>query len=560
MISSVSEKLVRALFYSFPVFLFSFPVFLSFPSTMPSLSSAVSALETAWLARRSRLAPIVPSLIVPYDGFHYHPHQEEGVRWMIAREAEGALYLRGGILADEMGLGKTWETMGLLVNRPVPNTLILVPPILLAQWSKVLEKSRMSYSVLCPGAKWKRNYGIREGVHVYLATYDRMVRNLNSLEGKPVDRILADEGHALRNQGTRRFQALRRLEAPRRWILSGTPVQNKLDDFKALCAWLSLARQPEISWAEYAKDLILRRVVADVQETVADFPENKPNHHIVPVTMPEGGDEKLVFDTLVRRFQSALDLQAASIQVLELYLRIRQFLAHPQIYIDAMHRKFKGDYRRARAWTATASKMQTFQRLLRETPKRPTIVFTNFQDEMEYAEGILQTESFRTFKVCGGQTDIVRASVIQQSEESVAKGEPTAILIQIVAGNAGLNLQHMNRIIFLSSHWNPAVVDQAVARAYRIGQTNQVDVYHILLADGAEKNLDRYIAKCHTRKRTAAQQLHQKLVCEAAVDSEQIIKELNLICPEECEATEVVMATTVYQQDESVNEDPTEIQ
>lgn len=521
---------------------------------MSSLSSAVSRLQAAWLARRAvRKATITPPLLVPYDGFRYHPHQEVGVRWMMAREAEDAPHVRGGILADEMGLGKTWETMGLLLNCPVPNTLLLVPPILLAQWTKVMEKTRMPFSVLQPGTKWQRHYGIREGTHVYLATYDRMVRSLDSLAGKTIDRILADEGHALRNQRTRRFQVLRQIASPRRWILSGTPVQNKQTDFVALCAWLGLKRNPKISWSAYATELILRRMVAEVQESVPDFPENKPNHHIMPVTMPEDGDEKRVFDALVRRFRNALDDQVANIQVLELYLRIRQFLAHPQIYIDAMHRKFDGDYHRPRVWTGTASKMEALQRLLHETSKRPTIIFTNFQDEMEYAEGILQTEGFHTFKVSGGQSDAVRAAVIRQSEEYAAKGEPTAILIQIVAGNAGLNLQHMNRIIFLSSHWNPAVVDQAVGRSYRIGQTQQVDVYHILLADGAEKNLDRYIAKTHSKKRTVARKLHEKLVCEAAVDSKRIIEELNLICPEEALIASSAAVTT------DVSEDPTEV-
>lgn len=471
------------------------------------------------------------ALRVPYEGFRYHPHQDVGVRWMMAREAEDAVHLRGGILADEMGLGKTWETLGLLLNAPVPNTLLLVPPVLLAQWSKVLEKAQIYYSVLMPGAKWQWHAGTHAGIHVYLSTYDRIVRNMDALTDRTLDRIVADEGHALRNSKTRRFLALQRLEAPRRWILSGTPVQNRQEDFRSLCVWLGLRRNWDITWAEYAAELILRRVVADVKETVPEFPENKPMHHIVPVTMPDG-DEKVVFDALVQRFQSALDLHAANIQILELYLRIRQFLAHPQIYIDAMHRKFKDDYQRARVWTGTSSKMAAFQQLLHETPKRPTIVFTNFQDEMEYAEAILQTEGFRAFKVCGGQTDRVRAAILRESEAAAAT-EPTAILIQIVAGNAGLNLQHMNRIIFLSSHWNPAVVDQAVARAYRIGQVEQVDVYHILLADGAEKNLDRHIAKCHAVKRDVARKLHEKLVCDAAVDSERVIEELNLICPED---------------------------
>lgn len=381
---------------------------------------------------------------------------------------------------------------------------------------------------------------MREGLAVRLATYDRASRNASTaFEELPLDRIIADEGHALRNPNTRRFQALKRINAPRRWILSGTPLQNKMDDFASLLHWMRVDyKKANMNLRETAATLILRRIVADVASQITTFPEFKPIHHVHPVMMPLESKEKAVFDALVQRFTSAQDAQAQNWVVLELYLRIRQFLAHPQIYINAMHKKYKGDYSRAKEWDSTATKMDAFEALVQGSEKKPTIVFTNFKEELRYAEAIMQKAGYQTWSICGGQNDAIRSAVIQKSRESAAAGKPTAILIQIVAGNAGINLQHMNRIIFLSSHWNPAVIDQAVARAYRIGQTERVEVHHILLADGAEKNLDRYIAKMHGNKRDIAKELHEKLVCESAVNPKEILKTLNELCPDEADGCE----------------------
>ena len=107
-----------------------------------------------------------------------------------------------------------------------------------------------------------------------------------------------------------------------------------------------------------------------------------------------------------------------------------------------------------------------------------------------------------------------------------------ALLVQIQAGGAGLNLQHCARVVFFSSHWNPAVVDQAIARAYRMGQTERVEVHHMLLADDAEKNLDRYMAMLHGLKREVAVEIHPGLFCDTAVEVEEILEELDAAMPE----------------------------
>jgi SNF2 family DNA or RNA helicase len=124
-------------------------------------------------------------------------------------------------------------------------------------------------------------------------------------------------------------------------------------------------------------------------------------------------------------------------------------------------------------------------------------------------------------------SDSQRERVTEESRKSVADGKPTAIVVQIVAGGAGLNLQHCNRILFLSSHWNPAIVDQAIARAYRMGQRDHVEVHHLLLADDAERNLDRYMAKKHGTKRDVAMAVHEKLFCDSAVDVQDVLEQLD---------------------------------
>jgi SNF2 family DNA or RNA helicase len=214
--------------------------------------------------------------------------------------------------------------------------------------------------------------------------------------------------------------------------------------------------------------------------------------------------------------------------VLELYLRIRQFVAHPDIYVRAMRRKYKERYTRE-AWAGTASKADAFQRMLATNPAEPTIVFTTFKQEMELAEAHMRSAGYKTWTIRGGMTDDRRTRVTAESAAAAAAGTPVGIIVQIVAGGAGLNLQHCSRVCFLSSHWNPAVVDQAIARAYRMGQTKHVTVLHFLVADDAERNIDRRMASLHGLKRTIAVGVHPKLFCDSAIGEGVVTTSLDAV-------------------------------
>jgi SNF2 family DNA or RNA helicase len=462
-------------------------------------------------------------LLIPFPGFLYHPHQSDAVRWMIAREAEDAIHFRGGILADEMGLGKTFTTIGLLLNNPLPETLILVPPVLIGQWNDALKQCHIPHRILA-GRKptgfgnWHLNAGTAP-INVTLSTYDRAMYNKEIINDRPYDRIVCDEGHVLRNgQRTRRFRVTFEIGALRRWILSGTPVQNTIGDFLNLLKWLHM-ETPNI---KCASDVVLRRTVADVRMVVVAMPESLPTHVIHRCVMPEDGEEQAVFNALVGRFEHAVETHARATIILELYLRIQQFLAHPTVYVESIKRKFKDTYKRSE-WIHSATKMEEFTKWLYSEPSQPTIIFTTFRTHMDIVETIMKKQGYNTYRICGGMSESARKNAIDSSKSDVSEGKSVAILVQIVSGSAGLNLQHCNRVVFLTNHWNPAVVDQAVARAYRLGQTKPVTVHYFLLADNAEKNIDRIMIGKHGIKRDCALTVHPKLFCEAAAGNDLII-------------------------------------
>ena len=473
----------------------------------------------------------MPQLVRPFKGFHYHAHQKAAIRWMMRREATDATYVKGGILADEMGLGKTWMTIGLLLNSPKADSLLLVPPVLQPQWCDALFQCGIPYTVLGPPSVkggdgvWTEVDGRVTGIHVTVATYDRAFNNLVLVSARSYDRIICDEGHVFRNgKSSRKFVGLSSIPVMSRWILTGTPVQNRKQDFRNLITFLGMSVEERLKVSDelLACELLLRRTVSDVRTAVADMPTAKPTHVLHPVKMPVGSEEAKVFDSLVGRFEHAIEVGARGTIVLELYLRIRQFIAHPSIYVDSMKRKYKAIYGRT-GWTSTASKADAFDAFLGESVAEPTIVFGTFREELDVAVETLERRGYKTWMIRGGMSDARRAAVTEMSRAAAMAGENIAIVVQIVAGGAGLNLQHCSRVVFMSSHWNPAVVDQAIARAYRMGQTKPVTVHHMLLADDAEKNLDRYMAGLHGVKRSAALEIHPLLFCDTAIDSDAVL-------------------------------------
>ena len=435
------------------------------------------------------------AIIAPYAGFKYLEHQVEGVQWMMEREVEGSPWCRGGILGDDMGLGKTWQTIGLLVNAPVAQTLIVAPPVLIGQWASALAQSNITCCTL-RGGKWIGTMTER----VFLCSYGGVKSHNPMLAARNFDRVILDEGQYIRNgPKTARYRDVAKVGGVRRWILSGTPVQNKTSDFKNLARWLQCdeAMLKKKTRSELAANIIKRRSITLLGDKMPEAPTHVP--HKLEFVCPE---EARKFKALVGAVEDAIEKHVNGMLILERYLRLQQFISHPQIYTEAMQRKFKLDYT-APDWQYGATKIDKFKALIADTSE-PTLVFCNFKKEME----LLGTEAlalgYNVGFVRGGMSEKLRAADITSTQVSATEGKPTILFCQITAGNCGLNLQHLTRVIFYTQHWNPSVMDQAMARSYRYGQTKNVTIHHILLAADEMLNIDRLMLGKHKVKRATA--------------------------------------------------------
>ena len=477
------------------------------------------------------------TLLPPRTDINYLPHQEEGIRWMLSREAAGAPVCRGGILADDMGLGKTFQTIGLLKNSPLAGlrTLIVCPPALIAGWTEELRACGYFVATLMTSGGWTRPGMAGTAEVIALTTYPKVCMYRRAIAEAAFDRVILDEGHAIRNgMATARWMSCMAVaaSATTRWILSATPVQNGPHDWRHLCWWLRV-RCPAIDIPRLGSLVMLRRTMEELREVIASLPP-PPRFVAHNLSVPVGGAEQRLFHALCDRLEAALENKhVKSFIKLELYLRIQQMLVHPQIYIDAMRNKFGPGYRRP-DWTGTATKWEAFHaELLRAVADRaPVIVFCNFRNEMDRVTAAALEAGASVWSVRGGMsTDAVGAAVTDARAAATAEEKvPVVVVVQIVAGGAGLNLQFCKRILFLSQHWNPAVVHQAVGRAVRIGQPHVVEIHTFRIGDDVMDNLDRRMVEVHVGKIAAARSICETLY--AGFEKHKITGYLSVVAAE----------------------------
>jgi SNF2 family DNA or RNA helicase len=489
----------------------------------------------------SALAMNNSALEPPRVGIHYLDHQVDGIQWMLGREAADAPWCRGGVLADDMGLGKTFQIIGLIKNGAALRTLVVCPPALYSPWREELRACGFNVH----GTVAETPSG-GDGPQIWLTTYPRLSGHYDDFAEVGFGRVVLDEGHNIRNGATGRKSAVgdanpingsvkvRRSRfvacddiassAVCRWIVSATPVQNGKQDWNNLCKWLRVRMVAEgdsetvdapMTLSEgqaVAADIMLRRTMAELRTTMDALPP-APVFHSHDLTVPAGSKEGRLFHALCNQLQNAMDSKTVSGLIkLELYLRIQQFLVHPQIYIESMRAKFKGAYPRP-DWTASATKWSAVMTEVSKavSDRCPAIVFCNFRAEMDRMVAAIEEVGGAVWAIRGGMGSEKVGEAVIAARAAAAEGRPVVVVVQIVSGGCGLNLQFCKRVFFLSQHWNPAVVHQAVGRAVRIGQTVAVSVHTFRIVDDVLDNMDRRMAQLHLFKIGLARQYCESL-------------------------------------------------
>jgi len=435
------------------------------------------------------------------------PYQKRGAGWMDFMVGHGF----GAILADDMGLGKTVELIALLLHRQELETLqgpvLLICPMSVAgNWVHELKRFGPSLRVLLhhgpgrsTGSNFRRNAAQTD---IVISTYSLVARDLDDLKAVGWYGVVLDEAQNVKNPETRQAKAIRQIPASFRIALTGTPVENRLSELWSIMDYLNpdylgsldnfqkrfalpIERGGDTDAARQLRKLvhpfILRRVKTD-PTVIADLPE-KMEMKVYCSLAPVQADlyEKTVNDML-NKVDSADGIQRRGL-ILATLTKLKQICNHPGHVLgeDTLV-------------TQQSGKLQRLQEMLEEVVAEgdSALVFTQFAEFGRKLQRFLEQElGCPILYLHGGTPRYMRERLIQRFQ-SPGRG-PMVFLLSLRAGGTGLNLTRANHVFHFDRWWNPAVEEQATDRAFRIGQTRDVQVHKLITMGTLEEHVDEML-------------------------------------------------------------------
>lgn len=417
-------------------------------------------------------------------------YQREGLGWMYFLRSFGF----GGCLADDMGVGKTPQVLALLEERrTAPDrkapSLAVVPRSLIFNWKAEAARFTPQLRVL-DHTGMDRDVGSLADCDLVLTTYGTLRRDILQLREIEFDYVVLDEAQAIRNAATDSAKAARLLQAKHRLAMTGTPVENSLSDlwsifeflnpgmfgsgraFDALASSVRGANEEGRKvLAHMLRPLILRRTK---QQVARELPEKTEQTIVCELKAPQ----RKLYNDLRDYYRASLlhqidkqGLAKSKIQVLEALLRLRQAACHPGL-IDP---KRTGD---------PSAKLDLLLDRISEVMAEghKALVFSQFTSLLSIVRHRLQGIDY---EYLDGKTRDRQSKVERFQNDDKCR----LFLISLKAGGLGLNLTAAEYVFLLDPWWNPAVESQAIDRAHRIGQTQQVFAYRLIARDTVEEKV-----------------------------------------------------------------------
>jgi superfamily II DNA or RNA helicase len=455
---------------------------------------AVSLGTALWQgpARALERAPVTHGLKADL-----RPYQSEGVAWLQHLRALGA----GGILADDMGLGKTLQAIAHIaaekqagrLDRPA---LVVTPTSLVGNWRRELARFAPYLEVLTLlGAARHKLWRRVEHADVVITTYAALVRDEDRLRKRLFHLLLLDEAQAIKNARSQAHGAASRLQARHRLCLSGTPVENSLRELWSLFEFCNPGLLGDGEWFAHrftrpieregnaARMEQLRRQIAPFilrrtkEEVARELP---PKTEIVRPVELRGGQRDL-YESLrlaghaeVRRAIADKGIGGSAVTILAALLKLRQACCDPRL--------LPGE---AAAGIEESAKYKLLLELIAQqrAAGRHVLVFSQFASMLALiGEGLRRAGT--SFVELTGATQNRQKPV-----DEFQAGRAGVFLISLKAGGTGLNLTRADTVIHYDPWWNPAVQAQATDRAHRIGQTQPVFVYNLIVAGSVEERM-----------------------------------------------------------------------
>ncbi|MFF1405434.1 SNF2-related protein [Streptomyces sp. NPDC058294] len=442
----------------------------------------------------------------PPPGLHatLRDYQLRGLAWLDLMTSLGL----GGCLADDMGLGKTVTLIALHLKRArAEPTLVVCPASLLGNWQREITR-------FAPGVPVRRFHGPDRTLDdlaggFLLTTYGTMRSTAARLAEQPWGMVVADEAQHVKNPYSATAKALRTIPAPARVALTGTPVENNLSELWALLDWttpgllgpLKSFRARHARAVENGDDteaierlsrlvrpFLLRRKKSD-PGIVPELPPKTETDHPVPLTR----EQAALYEAVVRESMLAIETAGGMTRrglVLKLLGALKQICDHPALYLK--------EQPRPDGLAARSGKLALLDELLDTllAEDGSALVFTQYVGMARLLTAHLSARAIPMDLLHGGTPVPERERMVDRFQS----GETPVLVLSLKAAGTGLNLTRAGHVVHFDRWWNPAVEEQATDRAYRIGQTQPVQVHRLI----TEGTVEDRIAEMLVAKRALA--------------------------------------------------------
>ncbi|WP_018530689.1 DEAD/DEAH box helicase [Streptomyces sp. HmicA12] len=467
----------------------------------------VAAVPTGRLAElRDRLTRGIDT-VEPPAGLRatLRDYQLRGLAWLDLMTSLGL----GGCLADDMGLGKTVTLIALHLRRDRPQpTLVVCPASLLGNWQREIEK-------FAPGVPVRRFHGadrtLGDGTAGFvLTTYGTLRTRAAELAEHDWGMVVADEAQHVKNPNSATAKALRTIGTPARVALTGTPVENNLSELWALLDWTTPGllgplkafrarharavegegplENPEAieRLSRLVRPFILRRKKSD-PGIVPELPPKTESDHPAPLTREQASLYEAVVRESMAQIEEAEGIGRRGL-IMKLLTSLKQVCNHPAQYLK------EGESTRPRL-AGRSGKLALLDELLDTILAEggsggSVLVFTQYVSMAQLLATHLTTRAIPHQLLHGGTPIAERERMVDRFQA----GEVPVFLLSLKAAGTGLNLTRAGHVVHFDRWWNPAVEEQATDRAYRIGQTQPVQVHRLITEGTVEDRIAEMLA------------------------------------------------------------------
>ena len=428
----------------------------------------------------------------------FREYQIKGYGWLWFMYKYGL----NGILADDMGLGKTLQALTVLqkakeVDGPAP-TLVICPTTVVFNWESEIQKFAPTLSCLkLSGVDRKQYFKEIPNYDVVITSYALVRRDIEKLQKYNFRYVILDESQNIKNALSQTAQAVKKLNATHKLALSGTPIENKLEELWSVFDFLMPGFLMSISEFNYRYvnpimergdktvekrlklqiyPFILRRMKRDVAK---DLPDKVENIAYCELTDEQKDFYLQVLDSTKEELFKSIEengLEKSRLSIFSALLRLRQICCHPRLY-DKENVKH----------VMSSGKFEKLKVMLEEiiSEGHRVLLFSQFVNMLDIVKGWLEREGIE-YEYLTGKTKDRQAAVERFNNSKIP-----IFLISLKAGGTGLNLTGADYVIHYDPWWNPAVEDQATDRAYRIGQTKKVFVYRLITKNTVEEKIQK---------------------------------------------------------------------